>query len=59
MTPAERRARLDALIADMAATTNALRARGIEPSQKEDREAAQIVKRITERAYQPTEEKLE
>lgn len=57
MTNEERRKRLDALIADMMATTKAMRARGIEPAQREDREATEIVKRITERAYQPAEEK--
>ena len=57
MTNEERRRRLDALIAEMTETTNSLRARGIEPGQREDREAVQIVKRITEQAYQAPEEK--
>ena len=46
-----RRARLRALIDEMTATTRALRSRGIEPGQKEDREALVIVNRMIERAY--------
>lgn len=46
-----RRDRLRALIDEMLVTTLALRTRGIEPSQKEDREARVIVKRIIEQTF--------
>lgn len=52
MSNAETRERLSSLIAEMTATTLALRAHGVEPGQREDREAYETIKRIIERAYQ-------
>lgn len=45
------RHRLSALIAEMTVATRILKEHGIDPNQKEDREAGEVLKRIVEKAY--------
>lgn len=45
------RKRISDLVDDMTTTAAGLRARGMEPGQREDYEAARILKRIIEKAY--------